>query len=717
MSIDGRPLIADRGFMKDVNKIYRLYLRNSFSESGSLSKKIFLLLRLQCPSGAYDVNIEPAKNEVLFEDPKLVLELFEDLCKRIYGNANPPKSTHRVDRIDQTQSESQSFNVLLARKKPDNREDNLQNLQVDETSPLTTGVSKAIRTNSYSVYQDASPPARVKSPNTNVYNEVSNVTNEDHVGKGSNIARLDTVGDDDEGSEHEDIMDYHITNPFVLAKMNTRIRPSKVATTNFVRSQNGSQSPEEDEQVLLGLGSGVTVSSPSVTTKNPLPSPGVSPERHEPFQNPGPPNRPWKKSGRKEVEAAESSVPSNSLTTITPTARATLIDSWTKSINCLSPIQRTLQSGVPSSQLSDISDSTLTVALQSPLTAKTLNSQAGSVRDTRHKPFRSPIKKTVEKQNTTLLEKMTLNPLLPPGSKLQNLPASASSEMPTKVNLLPDFGQPDAESLAELDDIMDFEHRKRDSIMQHRNRKTKATESPNTSAVQQEHLPPTTSKIFASNKEHILEGIGNEDAYASRFARSEGTSEDDLIPPQPKSASYTQNPHRNRYLKAIRDLDASSASKGLKAAESGLDDNTVENHTKGYLGEVRGNQECPETRNVFPAKDPRAFLILQQKNNEREGNNGKSKRYKLSKLPFETISPDIATYQLRHVVPDVDAIDVGLLEKAANVLRFSDPYILSGSIDIALSGQNVDSDTLVLWDSKVRQMLKQQSISWPPETG
>ncbi|KNG84919.1 DNA mismatch repair protein [Aspergillus nomiae NRRL 13137] len=85
LAIDGRPISSSRGIGQDISKLYKSYLRSALSRSdGSLSiTDPFLCLHIQCPQASYDVNIEPAKDDVLFEDSERLLSLVGDLFRSI----------------------------------------------------------------------------------------------------------------------------------------------------------------------------------------------------------------------------------------------------------------------------------------------------------------------------------------------------------------------------------------------------------------------------------------------------------------------------------------------------------------------------------------------------------------------------------------------------------------------------------------------------------
>ena len=120
-SVDGRPLSTSRGIGRDLTKLYKSYLRTaaSRSEQSLTITDPFLCLHIQCPQGTYDVNIEPAKDDLLFEDPQLILSLVESLFQESYGeltvsSGNGTTSKKRTSKM----SNNDAFELLLARKSP-----------------------------------------------------------------------------------------------------------------------------------------------------------------------------------------------------------------------------------------------------------------------------------------------------------------------------------------------------------------------------------------------------------------------------------------------------------------------------------------------------------------------------------------------------------------------------------------------------------------------
>lgn len=81
ISIDGRPVGADRSTVKEIVKTYKRVLQQRVTSDS----RPFLFMQIRCPPESYDVNIEPAKDEVLFFQPDLLLSLVERLFKQAYG--------------------------------------------------------------------------------------------------------------------------------------------------------------------------------------------------------------------------------------------------------------------------------------------------------------------------------------------------------------------------------------------------------------------------------------------------------------------------------------------------------------------------------------------------------------------------------------------------------------------------------------------------------
>lgn len=84
-SIDSRPISCIRGSLKKIMAVYKQNIRAAASKTGQeIPKDPFIYLKITCPIGSYDPNIEPAKDDVLFEDENAILMVAEELFKSMY---------------------------------------------------------------------------------------------------------------------------------------------------------------------------------------------------------------------------------------------------------------------------------------------------------------------------------------------------------------------------------------------------------------------------------------------------------------------------------------------------------------------------------------------------------------------------------------------------------------------------------------------------------
>lgn len=115
VSIDSRPVSCTRGTLKQMISLYRSYLRSGFLvEDTNVVKDSFLCMNLVCPLASYDVNVEPAKDDILFTNADSVLAMFECFLKGVYGGLRTPPTASTQSRS--SDQRPRGFDVLLARK-------------------------------------------------------------------------------------------------------------------------------------------------------------------------------------------------------------------------------------------------------------------------------------------------------------------------------------------------------------------------------------------------------------------------------------------------------------------------------------------------------------------------------------------------------------------------------------------------------------------------
>ena len=101
ISVDGRPLSDSRGTIKQVVTAFKERLRKSNTSFAGI-RDPFCCMSIICPPESYDLNIEPAKDDVLFENVEVVLGIADRLLTAYYpqavGNVNdeePPASVQQ----------------------------------------------------------------------------------------------------------------------------------------------------------------------------------------------------------------------------------------------------------------------------------------------------------------------------------------------------------------------------------------------------------------------------------------------------------------------------------------------------------------------------------------------------------------------------------------------------------------------------------------------
>ena len=100
-------------------KLYKYYLKSLNTETATANViDPFLCLNIACPPGTYDVNVEPAKDDVLFAKPDLILQLAKEHFTRFYGEL----STAITKTIAPNSTSRMSDELMLNRKTSSNKD-------------------------------------------------------------------------------------------------------------------------------------------------------------------------------------------------------------------------------------------------------------------------------------------------------------------------------------------------------------------------------------------------------------------------------------------------------------------------------------------------------------------------------------------------------------------------------------------------------------------
>ncbi|GME22343.1 PMS1 protein-like protein 1 [Neofusicoccum parvum] len=242
LSVDARPVSTTRGTLKLVAKAFRERLKKANPALEDV-KEPFLRMDVKCPPGSYDPNVEPAKDDVVFEDANAVLTAVEELLDIFYSShpaaaksseeARPVVGSEvRVDE-DDIDAESDIFDQLI--NMPDSGIIPTQNLETppDEAQKDTLGPeTPSIAAGSDVAHSETreeghgDEPPRPKRRRTWKYNMYDYDEDDFLIGDdGPQSAPEENLAEETE----EALNDVNLSNPWTMAKMNARVRDTDVS--------------------------------------------------------------------------------------------------------------------------------------------------------------------------------------------------------------------------------------------------------------------------------------------------------------------------------------------------------------------------------------------------------------------------------------------------------------------------------------------------------
>ncbi|KAK4693804.1 hypothetical protein P7C71_g3659, partial [Lecanoromycetidae sp. Uapishka_2] len=113
ISVDSRPVSLKRTFKQIVSRYKSAVRSKGASDDRSKVVDPLLFMNIVCPTGSYDVNVEPAKDDVLFANPDLVLRLVDMFFRTIYGDPQPDMPKVRLSSTPMIHGTE----LMLARKR------------------------------------------------------------------------------------------------------------------------------------------------------------------------------------------------------------------------------------------------------------------------------------------------------------------------------------------------------------------------------------------------------------------------------------------------------------------------------------------------------------------------------------------------------------------------------------------------------------------------
>ena len=514
VSVDGRPITTARGFGKGLCKLFKTYLCGAATKSGSngITTDPFICIHIGCPPSSYDINVEPAKDDVLFAADTSVWKEIEDLFKHVYGDLQPDEKTNGAfagRKTNRSAASGSGFDLLLARTPA-------------QRLPLTVGQTRTD-------IQDGASEPEVTSEDLNAHmtevgGELKLSSTSNQLGR-RNMATvteedLELIADDQDESELSDIDESEIsrptvTNPWSLAKLHAPISYSRLPLGSDGQPQNHRVAAQGSPTLSPIPNTRATHIGPALNPSPLLPSPAKSPS--PPFyQNPGPPKRPWKVPRPSEGENIFTQQDNRRV------SRPSALDAWIKSSSSPSPMfQASENSSAVSTTMGRFAppctsparknqarrDEEIIDALQTPAASdigSPLNGEPDGIRKPFRQPFMSPVKfSSGSIRDATAVKGFSQTIITPRSSAVEG------SDTPDHHSLSP----------TELEEIMEFEHRKK--------------------VAQQTQRQARLAKLQQSTL--ALSGTSNESCY----------EDDDTAQLAQKNQKHpAQSPHHNRYLAA-----------------------------------------------------------------------------------------------------------------------------------------------------------------------
>lgn len=726
------------------------------------------------------MNIEPAKDEVLFIDTENVRDLLEDFLKSVYGDF-PKKTINPVPKLNKrtpNSSDGQSFQLLLAKKEhpsskrhghaltlndsPDavHETNEEQELERNILVPAANQPLKSDHATQNEPTLDSVSSAEIKS-HRNMYD-----FDEDDL---TTVKPGPSPGESspDEADEAE-LRKTSVTNPWTIAKLNTPVSSTARLKTNVSPMESNEQlMTPGPERRLNNLAS--TSHMKSLVSPTNLPSPARSVSSRSPLfvQNPGPPVRRRAPIRRVEEEQEEIEFTQKPTAEDPATPGPTSLELWAKKKPpkvdhpTLQQAPKTAEishcSVSPHSHDNESSDHTTTemqsTQLTDPVDGPDTIVQSRSVFS---KPFIPPFR--TPERTSTIHPPMKFTPTGPNSSEQQSPtrqpwgwsqddrrstslasyghppPLSQSHQHPMASPPMLQPSPPRSLRLSrqtahaphpELEEIMDFEHRKK-AVNAERRRQPKFTNrylNPGQLAqIQRE----STASLPASDRDMSSTSPFPKRPAPSIDLRCEiETSYNPARPishsptgsplprgqePPPDNPAQKQSPHQNRYQAAKAALTPSKPPTALSHAHPLEEQNPSHEDT-----------DLAETLPSIAEDDPRAYLIQHRGatrthsighndtvNPEVSRTGLKLKRTRTSKLPLETIPPTSAIHNIS-ATPLVLFSGSENLKAQIRQLRKADAYPRTGKNEFMI--WDAHGKDVVVWEEKIKGLVRERYVA------
>lgn len=216
LSVDARPVSSARGLLKQITKVFRESLKAADSKF-DVVKDPFIFLEIS--GGSYDANLEPAKDDVLFENADMVLQAVKKLFAAVYKPVDPPPVGAEESAIAPSpyaaSSRDNGINTHMEKELP-KAQNHGDPANTETTDNVADGWLQIIH--GAQRVQAASTPARTRDPKTrsNMYacDDEDLELYDDRPSTGLTEADFTEL--------RQSRNDVRLSNPWVFAKMNTK---------------------------------------------------------------------------------------------------------------------------------------------------------------------------------------------------------------------------------------------------------------------------------------------------------------------------------------------------------------------------------------------------------------------------------------------------------------------------------------------------------------
>ena len=214
LSVDTRPVSSSRGTLNQIAKAFRKSLHAANPACNGV-REPFFYLEITCTSARYDPNVEPAKDDVIFEDAGGLLAA----ARKIFAAAYPMKQVPASSVVHNARNEEHLDDFVTSLE-------GTNNMTQRQSAPKQSSTGEIFQPPVAKMTDDAAPGFAAVSPitkptpnfNSNMYG-----FDEDDLELADDIP-LTTHTDHDFEEIRKARNDVTVSNPWIMAKMNAPLR-------------------------------------------------------------------------------------------------------------------------------------------------------------------------------------------------------------------------------------------------------------------------------------------------------------------------------------------------------------------------------------------------------------------------------------------------------------------------------------------------------------